>query len=304
MLDSEAHTDDSPSDPYDPQLREKDRIARDRDTQARKDAEERNKILSGKLAYLINKSAIDDENQASARQDVKRLELQLQQNLAEKVALDRENRSAKEANRVLAEAMQIKQKELEQMEIQSQIRAAGDEDELEQKDEADGGFSSSSNAHKRHGAYRIHTQPQRGREALAYGIKVRKTAPKFAATVLDRVQINGFLRYAARQPESKHLQCCADKFVQMMNIMCEDAESEDQVCLCSLLASSLWREDASKESLSDSDRPLPSPPRPPPHNTAENKTKHGHPRPPTVRTRPVETQVLVPAGPSLLRGRA
>ena len=197
---------------------------------ARKDAEERNKILSGKLAYLINKSAIDDENQASARQDVKRLELQLQQAMADKVALDRENRNAKEANRVLAEAMQIKQKELEQMEIKSQIRAASKEDELDAVDESKKGFSASSNTHKRHGVYRIHIQPQQGRDTPAYGIKIRKSAPKFATSVLDRVQINGFLRYAARQHESKHLQCCTDKFVQMMNIMCEDAQSEDKVC--------------------------------------------------------------------------
>ena len=48
-----------------------------REQRARREAEETRKALSGRVSYLLNKSALDDESRANARIDVKKLEKQM-----------------------------------------------------------------------------------------------------------------------------------------------------------------------------------------------------------------------------------
>ena len=79
---------------------------------------ETRKTLSGRVSYLLNKSALDDESRANARIDVKKLRnkcTQSQKNAKNSIT----TREAQEANKVLTEAMRLKHEEIEKLRRQS-----------------------------------------------------------------------------------------------------------------------------------------------------------------------------------------
>lgn len=201
-------------------LNQKEREAREREIKSRKETTEHNKVLSSKLSYLLNKSSIDDENQEAAKQDMKRVEIQLMQLTKDKAVLERQVRDAKNANRVLAEAMQIKQEEMDKLQVRSQMKAMEQEIYHENKS-----ASSEMLEHKRQGSYRIFLQKRRGREPQAYGIEPRKSCSSEANSLLNRTQLNAFFRYVARRPSPKHIEICAEKMAQVLSFMYEDANA-------------------------------------------------------------------------------
>ena len=88
----------------------------------RGEAEETRKALSGRVSYLLNKSALDDESRANARIDVKKLEKQMHTVAKKCENLRSQLREAQEANKVLTEAMRLKHEEIEKLHVDSQMR--------------------------------------------------------------------------------------------------------------------------------------------------------------------------------------
>ena len=93
-----------------------------REQRARREAEETRKALSGRVSYLLNKSALDDESRANARIDVKKLEKQMHTVAKKCETLRSQLREAQEANKVLTEAMRLKHEEIEKLHVDSQMR--------------------------------------------------------------------------------------------------------------------------------------------------------------------------------------
>ena len=89
---------------------------------ARREAEETRKAPSGRVSYLLNKSALDDESRANARIDVKNLKKQMQLIAKKCETLRSKLREAQEANKVLTEAMRLKHEEIEKLHVDSQTR--------------------------------------------------------------------------------------------------------------------------------------------------------------------------------------
>ena len=92
------------------------------EARGRKEQQDARKALAGRVSYLMNKSALDDESRANARVDVKKLEQQLTAALKSKEKVTAALRRSKEANKVLSESMKLKADELEKLQVDMQMR--------------------------------------------------------------------------------------------------------------------------------------------------------------------------------------
>lgn len=93
------------------------------EARGRKEQQDARKALAGRVSYLMNKSALDDESRANARVDVKKLEQQLNAALKAKEKVTAALRRSKEANKVLSESMKVKGEELEKLQVDMQMRS-------------------------------------------------------------------------------------------------------------------------------------------------------------------------------------
>ncbi len=221
-----------------------------REARGRQEQAEARKALAGRVSYLMNKSALDDESRANARVDVKRLETQLQQSLKKNEHLHAQLRRSKEANKVLAESMRVKAEELDKMQVDHQMRtwdkekagkrADRDKEEIQNRLKfgakgkqkggggggagADGGgggggdIEVSGSSLSRGSGYTVFKQLPRGREKPMPGLRAKKDDER-AQNLLKKLQVNEFFRYVARRPMEKALDLCAEKFAQVLGTL-------------------------------------------------------------------------------------
>ena len=215
-----------------------------REARGRQEQQDARKALAGRVSYLMNKAALDDESRANARVDVKKLETQLHRSMKENEKMNAHLRRTKEANKVLTESMRIKADELEKMQVESQMRT-WDQDKANKRLQADkasikkkgvfGSRGGSSNGGggaggsdvsvdgkgtslSRGSGYTIIKQLPRGREKAMPGLRAEKDDER-AISLLKKLQINEFFRYVSRRPNERSLELCAEKVAQVLGTL-------------------------------------------------------------------------------------
>jgi hypothetical protein len=228
---------------------------RTREQRARREAEETRKALSGRVSYLLNKSALDDESRANARIDVKKLEKQMQLIAKKCETLRSQLRESQEANKVLTEAMRLKHEEIEKLHVDSQMRKwdkkAKRRAKQDMKNAKNNVFGKRGNKNNMSGGYDddgddddddsyVANSKVRGgkRGGLSYGtgfsvvMKHPKGRTKVkipglradkgderAARLLKKLQINEFFTYVSSRPLAKHLEMTAEKLTQILGAL-------------------------------------------------------------------------------------
>ena len=208
-----------------------------REARGRQEQQEARKALAGRVSYLMNKAALDDESRANARVDVKKLETQLHQSLKKNENLSAQLARTKEANKVLTESMRMKADEMEKLQMEAQMRT-WDKDKAEkrlQKDKSsiqkkgvfgsrrggggEGGSAMSVDGKganlSRGSGYTTIKQLPRGRERPTPGLRAEKDDER-AISLLKKLQVNEFFRYVGRKAPEKALDMCADKIAQIL----------------------------------------------------------------------------------------
>eukprot|EP00949_MAST-11_sp_MAST-11-sp1_P002944 g2944.t1 len=210
--------------------------------QSKKDAEEARKALSGRVSYLMNKSALDEESRMTARVDVKRLEKEVHAKSKEAEQLRRKLRQAQEAVKVLTESMRIKSEEIERLHVESKQRAWDEEAKSRAKNDAadargktfgsksrrskraqggsarNGNNSGASSSLMKGTGYATIMQLPRGREKSVPGLRAENNDAR-AKKLLKKMQVNEFLRYIAKRPQEKFLPLCVEKFAQILGAL-------------------------------------------------------------------------------------
>ena len=226
---------------------------RNQEQRARREAEESRKALSGRVSYLLNKSALDDESRANARMDVKKLEKTCRE-LAKTVETLRSKLSnSQEANKVMAEAMRLKHEEIEKLRVDSKMRhwdkkaknraktdmrraknnvfgKRGDGESINDPygDDSDDDIVQSSNTVVRgkkssglaHGTgFSVVMMVPKGRTTTKIpGLKADKGDDR-AKMLLTKLQINEFFNYVSSRPVGKYLEMAAEKFAQVLGAL-------------------------------------------------------------------------------------
>ena len=108
-----------------------------REARGRQEQQEARKALAGRVSYLMNKAALDDESRANARVDVKKLEGQLHASMKKNETITAQLRRLNEANKVLTESMRIKGDALEKMQVESTMRNWSNQDKVNKRVNAD-----------------------------------------------------------------------------------------------------------------------------------------------------------------------
>jgi hypothetical protein len=213
-----------------------------REARGRQEQQEARKALAGRVSYLMNKAALDDESRANARVDVKKLETQLHSSMKKNESLNAQLRRLREANKVLTESMRIKADEMEKLQVESTMRNWGSQDQVNKRMEADkssirnkgkfgsrksGGGSDDSvmdvagkgSSLSRGSGYTIIKQLPRGREKEVPGLRASSKDDERAQVLLKKLQINEFFRYIGRRPPDKAIDLCAEKLAQVVGTL-------------------------------------------------------------------------------------
>ena len=229
---------------------------RTREQRARREAEETRKALSGRVSYLLNKSALDDESRANARIDVKKLEKQMQLIAKKCETLRSKLREAQEANKVLTEAMRLKHEEIEKLHVDSQMRKwdkkakrrakqdmrnaknnvfgkrgnknnmnnGYDDDDDDDDDDDEPMANVKVRGGKRGGlshgtGFSVIMKHPKGRTKVKIpGLRADKGDER-ASRLLKKLQINEFFTYVSSRPLAKHLEMTAEKLTQILGAL-------------------------------------------------------------------------------------
>ena len=224
-----------------------------REQRARREAEETRKALSGRVSYLLNKSALDDESRANARIDVKKLEKQMHTVAKKCENLRSQLREAQEANKVLTEAMRLKHEEIEKLHVDSQMRKwdkkakrrakqdmkhaknnifgkrgnkafAGYDDDDDDSDDENVIANAKMRGGKRSGlshgtGFSVVMMQPKGRTKIKIpGLRADKGDER-AARLLKKLQVNEFFTYVSSRPLAKHLEMTAEKLTQILGAL-------------------------------------------------------------------------------------
>ena len=223
-------------------LSSSEKLLRNREQRAKREIEESYKALSGRVSYLLNKSALDEESRANARIDVKKLEHQCREMNKTVENLRAKLRNAKETNKVLSEAMRLKEEEVEKLHVHSKLREwtkkSNNRTEVSDKQHAFGKRNAdkigTGNNLK---SMNIPTQAERkSRKIVSSGtifsvvvpihsknkshiyVKAKK-GDSHSKRVLEKLQINEFFLYLSSRPQKKRMEIVALKMTQILGAL-------------------------------------------------------------------------------------
>ena len=209
----------------------------------RQAAEEKIKTLGGRLSFLLNKLQADEEVKIMNREEMKKMEAQNKTLHEKSDELLVKLNATGESNRIITQAMRLKQEEVEGLQLKYSAllhrvkqSKGGDEsethatrDEYEQKESSNNDDNNTTDepdadqVRSSGGKGRFYTDPKPTQGMIF--IKAKRASAK---KILDRLDINGFLKRAQRSTKYKEL--VTEKLSHILGLLNVEEDDHKQTC--------------------------------------------------------------------------